>query len=824
MQDFTITPTAENEISLKQEYNDRLKPTKPKKPDDPESIKKAAEKDFENSVWTTLYSIGKFTKANIDNKEADVVYKKAKRRVDVYLDSKEVTLYVEASTEALKKSKIDEIVGKVEDYRDGAEALAKEEGKNVSFIFFTNRVKDFDKSSSDLKKKGITLLSESYLEYLKDLVKNSPSPEFVYHQLCNFLFEGKRINSLNEFLLKTYFEDKPRTNPAKTHFKIPCTPGEDENGRFYLFKINPYNLLRICNVPHRRHENLKTKTSFGFQRAIKKSKIDKIVEFLKGKQGGPFPNNIVLSYNHPSYPIEHPKQTPKGLKKEQIPGTEKDKLLNLCVEPNYGMWNVIDGQHRLFSYLDPKLEEEAKRHQIIVLAYENIDIQDQVEMFVDVNEKQTAVDKNLIWDLYPEILKVTDIKHKVSKLAKNLNEKNTPLKNTIKYPSALKQSVPITMNSLCNLFLKLKVFTANSISINYLLKKLKKDGEKIDDVAEFFSTYFKALKEEIDGSTKLKWDSEGAANFVLHNMNVQAIISLCDSLTEHIIEKKNHPENHTELKAHFKAYLKPLVNFLNKTDVETMKLWRQGSKGESGWENLEKRFEEAIRKSHKDFTGKFMERENLDFFNKFYTKLTSLKKETETLEIKESFLMTIKEANNETLDEKEKKKKEETKEKIVNTLAAFANGLGGQLCVGIKDVNVKSGDSFKKVGIQDTDLKKIPDSKKLETYLSQVKSEIENQLGRDIADVLLKSKIDEKNGLRLINEKGAYFLLITVRGQTEEEIKEGDMRSLLFNKEGKYYQRVDSDTKQLYPDSIEKHFKALKAKITRKKTTGSTML
>ena len=58
-----------------------------------------------------------------------------------------MTLYIEASTEELKKSKIDEIVGKVEDYRDGAEALAKEEDKNVSFVFFTNRVKDFEKAA-----------------------------------------------------------------------------------------------------------------------------------------------------------------------------------------------------------------------------------------------------------------------------------------------------------------------------------------------------------------------------------------------------------------------------------------------------------------------------------------------------------------------------------------------------------------------------------------------------------------------------------------------------------------------------------------------------
>ena len=79
-----------------------------------------------------------------------------------------------------------------------------------------------------------------------------------------------------------------------------------------------------------------------------------------------------------------------------------------------------------FSYLDPELEEEAKAHEIIVLAYENIEIDDQVEMFVDVNEKQTDRQK-LIWDLYPEILPPTEIKHKVSKLVKKLNEEK-PLK------------------------------------------------------------------------------------------------------------------------------------------------------------------------------------------------------------------------------------------------------------------------------------------------------------------------------------------------------------------------------------------------------------
>ena len=803
---ITIQNISSDERALKNEYNTRVKESKPANP----------EKDFENSVWTTLYSIGKFTTANI-NKEAYVAYKGGEpRRVDVFLDNKEVTLYVEASTEELKTNKIDKIVGKVEDYRNGAEALAKEQGKNVSFVFFTNRVKDFEKTSSNLKKKGITLLSESYLEYLKDLIRNSPSAEFVYHQFLNFLFEGKRINSLNEFLLETYFKDKPKTIPSTTHFKIPCTPGEDENGSFYLFKIEPHKLLHICNVPHRRHESLKTKTSFGFQRAIKKTKIDKIVEFLKGKNGGPFPNNIVLAYNHPSYPIKNRKKTPDGLKKEQIPNTPMDQLLTLCVEPNYGMWNVIDGQHRLFSYLDPSLEIEAKRHQIIVLAYENIQIEDQVEMFVDVNEKQTAVDKNLIWDLYPEILEVSDVKHKVSKLAKKLNESETPLKNTIKYPSAPKQSVPIKMNSLCKLFIKLKIFTAGSASTNLMLTKIQLDPNSIEDLAEYYSVYFKALKELIDASAKLEWDAKEVKNYVLHNMNVQAIISLCQSLTRHIIEKeaKTYPKTIDDLQKHFKIYLNPLINYLNTIDVETMKKWRQGSKGESGWENLEKKYETAIRLSYPDFEGKHQKKQNLDHFNAFYQNLLEKQGEQESLEIKESFLKTIKESKGEKLTQKEQEKKEDTILKIINTWCAFANDLGGEMVIGIKD-----DPPFEKVGIQDTDLKThfIRKDKRynVDRYKDQIRTAIKNHLGDKNYTKLIKNKMEE-DSLKLVNEDSKRFLYIKVNGQTPEEIEKSEIDSLIFNKYGDCYQRVGPSTVKLNLQRHKEHFTGLKNRLRNK--------
>ena len=809
---ITIQNISSDETALKNELNTRIKKSKPADP----------EKDFENSVWTTLYSIGKFTTANINNAETKVTYKGKTRNVDVYLDNDEVTLYIEASTEKINTGKIDKIVGKFEKYKTGAEAEAKEQHKNVSFIFFTNRIKDFDKTNSDLKKQGITLLSESYLEYLKDLIKNSPSSEFVYHQFLNFLFEGKRISSLDNFLKDTYFNDKPKIAPSKTHFKIPCTPGEDEHGRFYLFKIQPHKLLPICSVPHRRHESLKTKTSYGFQRAIKKEKINKIVEYLKGKPGGPFPNNIVIAYNHPSYPIKNPNKTPEGLKTEKISNTREEQLLTLCVEPNFGMWNVIDGQHRLFSYLDPSLEKEAKRHQIIVLAYENIKIQDQVEMFVDVNEKQTAVDKNLIWDLYPEILDSSEVKHKVSKLAKKLNEEDTPLKNTIKYPSAPKRSVPIKMNTICKLFVKLKLFTAGSASTNLILTKINLDPGKIEDMAKYYSAYFKALRELIDASKNLFWNAKDVKNYVLHNMNVQAVISLCQSLTKYIVDKeaKTHPKTIDDLQTHFKIYLNPLINYLNTIDVETMKKWRQGSKGESGWEKLEKKYEDAIRVSYPDFIGKHLEKQNLDDFNTFYQKLLDQQGESESLEIKESFLQTIRESKGEKLTEKQEQRKKDFIKHVINTWCAFANDLGGEMVVGIKDTNVKTGSAFEKVGIQHTDLKKryIKNQNRyeVEEYIEEIRKKVINQLGGENSKKLLKYKMNE-DGLKIIKDGHKRFLYIKVNGQTAEEIEKGDYNSLIFNDAGECYERVGTSTVQLKPGvAWDKHFVGLKNRFQAK--------
>ena len=62
---------------------------------------------------------------------------------------------------------------------------------------------------------------------------------------------------------------------------------------------------------------------------------------------------------------------------------------------------LIDGQHRLYGFART---EFATKGKIPVLAFENLQRIEEVNMFVDINSKQVRVPKRLLVELEPEIL------------------------------------------------------------------------------------------------------------------------------------------------------------------------------------------------------------------------------------------------------------------------------------------------------------------------------------------------------------------------------------------------------------------------------------
>ena len=62
----------------------------------------------------------------------------------------------------------------------------------------------------------------------------------------------------------------------------------------------------------------------------------------------------------------------------------------------YGCAWVIDGQHRLYGYAYAGRDADEDKSVVSVLAYQNLPIREEIEMFVDINTQQVKVQRNLV--------------------------------------------------------------------------------------------------------------------------------------------------------------------------------------------------------------------------------------------------------------------------------------------------------------------------------------------------------------------------------------------------------------------------------------------
>ena len=65
---------------------------------------------------------------------------------------------------------------------------------------------------------------------------------------------------------------------------------------------------------------------------------------------------------------------------------------------------IIDGQHRLFGYFHEKTDPKYRtRAQIPVLAFAGLDHEDEARLFLDINNKQVKVRRDLLWEVNSEL-------------------------------------------------------------------------------------------------------------------------------------------------------------------------------------------------------------------------------------------------------------------------------------------------------------------------------------------------------------------------------------------------------------------------------------
>ena len=109
---------------------------------------------------------------------------------------------------------------------------------------------------------------------------------------------------------------------------------------------------------------------------VKPSRLNAIGRYID--EGGTFPTNIVVNFKRENLQFD---------RKESFDDTS---FGTLSLPGQYGSAWVIDGQHRLYGYAHAERAAEEDRSVVSVLAYENLPVREEIEMFVDIKPCQAS--------------------------------------------------------------------------------------------------------------------------------------------------------------------------------------------------------------------------------------------------------------------------------------------------------------------------------------------------------------------------------------------------------------------------------------------------
>lgn len=330
---------------------------------------------FENTVWVLLANMG-FTTLNRDqhfvmyygNGEAD------SQQIDVFAADDETILFVECKSAISPKAQtfkkeIEALAGKMNGLRVAATKHFAGKRK-CKFIFATNNYGISDEDKARMESNNIAHFDEKAIAYYQGLVKHLGTS--ARYQLLGNLFANQAIAGMDN--------------------RIPAIRGEMGGHTYYSFSIEPEKLLKIGYVLH--HSEADRDTMPTYQRLIKKSRLNSVRKFINDDHGY-FPNSIIIS-------IDTKKRLRFDLSEKQVDGAVAS-LGILHLPQKYRSAYIIDGQHRLYGYSDSPY---ASKNSIPVVAFENLDHQEQVRLFMEINENQKSVPKrlrnllnaNVLWD------------------------------------------------------------------------------------------------------------------------------------------------------------------------------------------------------------------------------------------------------------------------------------------------------------------------------------------------------------------------------------------------------------------------------------------
>jgi len=342
-----------------------------------------------------------------------------------------------------------------------------------------------------------------------------------------------------------------------------------------------------------------------YQRLIKKARLKSIQEFVE--DGGFFPNSIIISID-----VQKKKEfrfEPSGNQLENA----LSRLGILHLPKKYRSAYIIDGQHRLYGYAN---SEYKNKNCIPVVAFVNLDRREQIKLFMQINENQKAVPKNLRNTLNSDLLWSSDNLHDQLRalklqIAQDLGEeKSSPL-----YDRVLVGENPKT-NTRCITIDTIKIGLDRSNFFGQVSKNaIKEDGTiyngNNDDTYDKLLLLLTECFDYIKKCIPEEWNKgESDDSFLTINAGIESLIRIFSDIVDHLSKSEKIKPKSACVEDIFNEaiyYLDPLVEFFKELNRE-QKIELKRSYGTGGRAKYWRTLQKAINSSRPEFNPPLLEK------------------------------------------------------------------------------------------------------------------------------------------------------------------------------------------------------------------------
>ena len=545
------------------------------------SKEKAHDKKFEDKLWCMMYELG----FKILNTEDNLKLKYGPndedfQQIDVLAVDDEVALIIECKsskdyTRVNYKNYLESLPIKIAGFRKCIKELYGE--RRVKYLFATEKQIIGEADKLRLESLKAYHIDDNATSYISDIIKNYKKASKF--QFFGIIFKGETIN----------------LDPID----VPALSGMMGGKRYYMFSIEPGHLLKIGFILHRTRTNEREDPTY--QRLLVPSRLRGIEKFIEND--GFFPNSIIVNFNTSitKKKLEFLQSSSKNLDSKSRHGVLK-------IPNSYSIAYVIDGQHRLYGYANT---DEIFDATIPVVAFENLTSDEQLGMFMDINENQKKIAPRL---------KLT--------LQEDINWNST---NTLSKMKALRSGV---INRLADMIGPFRDYLSigeesKELSPNYIDNALKKapgllpkvkSSKLINDVGVLYDVQNQKPQDEMEKgrvylsdlinksfiyiSDNYKDLFENKKYFIRSNRGLFAYIYVLGSLNKFLTEK-NRVDINTNVDDRLK-FMKPYLDCLlgklsemslNNDDPNGY-LKIQGQAAEKTWSMY---FESIIKEAYPDF-------------------------------------------------------------------------------------------------------------------------------------------------------------------------------------------------------------------------------